>query len=136
MEDCIFCKITKGEIPCTKVFKNENIFAFLDINPVNKGHTLVITKKHFENIYELPENLVCELFKTTKEIGIAIKKSLHPDGINVYMNNEKAAGQVINHTHVHVIPRLTEDGFTYWKGKKIYSDEEMRETAEKITQAL
>ena len=136
MNNCIFCKIISGEIPSNKIYEDKNVFAFLDNNPVNKGHTLIVPKKHFENIYELPEEIIFEMTKTAKKLSIAIKKSTEADGINVYMNNERAAGQMIDHAHTHIIPRLKNDGFTYWQGKKKYSDEEMTETAKIITQAL
>ena len=136
MNDCIFCKIIKREIPCNKIYDDKDIFAFLDNNPVNKGHTLIIPKKHFENIYETPDKIISKMILGAKKLSIIIKKTMKSDGINVYMNNGRAAGQQVEHAHIHVIPRLEKDGFTYWKNKKKYSDEEMSEIKNKITQAL
>ena len=136
MNDCIFCKIIKREIPCNKIYEDKDIFAFLDNNPVNKGHTLIIPKKHFENIYETPDKIISKMILGAKKLSIIIKKTMKSDGINVYMNNGRAAGQQVEHAHIHVIPRLEKDGFTYWKNKKKYSDEEMSEIKNKITQAL
>jgi len=136
MQDCIFCKIVKGEIPCNKIFENENILAFLDIAPVNIGHSLVIPKKHFANIYETPEKTLIEMMKAVKKISHAIKNSLKADGINVTMNNDPAAGQVVFHSHIHIIPRVISDGFGLWHGKRPYKEGEKEEVVRKITQAL
>ena len=136
MNDCIFCKIIKREIPCNKIYEDKDIFAFLDNNPVNKGHTLIIPKKHFENIYETPDKIISKMIIGAKKLSIIIKKTMKSDGINVYMNNGRAAGQQVEHAHIHVIPRLEKDGFTYWKNKKKYSDEEMSEIKNKINSIL
>ncbi len=136
MDDCIFCKIVKGEIPSEKVYEDEHTLAFLDIKPVNIGHTLIIPKEHFKNIYETPEEIACKLIRAAKKISMAVKKELKADGINVTMNNDSAAGQVIFHTHVHVIPRLSSDGFGPWHGRRDYADGEAKEVAKKISQAL
>ena len=136
MNDCIFCKIIKREIPCNKIYEDKDIFAFLDNNPVNKGHTLIIPKKHLENIYETPDKIISKMIIGAKKLSIIIKKTMKSDGINVYMNNGRAAGQQVEHAHIHVIPRLEKDGFTYWKNKKKYSDEEMSEIKNKINSIL
>ena len=136
MNDCIFCKILKGEIPFNKIYEDKDIFAFLDVNPVNKGHTLLIPKKHFENIYVTPDKTISKMILGAKKLSIIIKKAMKSDGTNVYMNNEKAAGQQVAHAHIHIIPRLTKDGFTYWQNKKKYSEKEMLEIKRKITRVL
>ena|SRR3989344_6194001 len=135
MDDCIFCKIVRGEISSTKVYEDEKTLAFLDITPVNIGHTLVIPKEHFQSIYEMPESLLAETMKTAKKISRAVKK-LPADGVNVTINNESAAGQVIFHFHVHVIPRLENDGFGLWHGRRPYQGGEMKKVAEKIIGGL
>lgn len=135
MIDCIFCKIVKGEIPCAKVYEDDNVLAFLDIAPVNIGHTLVISKEHFKDIHEVPESLVGDMMRVVKKISAALR-SLPADGVNVIMNNEGAAGQIIFHAHIHVIPRLKNDGFELWHGKRIYKDGEKEETAKKIIEAF
>ena len=132
MDDCIFCKIVKGKIPSTKVYEDENTLAFLDIKPINIGHTLVIPKKHFKNIYETPDDVLSELIRVSKKLSIALKKSLSADGINVTMNNDPASGQIIFHTHIHVIPRMKNDGFGVWHGKRDYGEGEKEEVAGKI----
>jgi histidine triad (HIT) family protein len=134
MEDCIFCKIVKGEIPCDKVYEDEIVFAFLDMNPVNIGHTLILPKKHFENIFDIEENTLAHIIKIAKKISIALKK-VGVDGVNISINNGGAAGQVVFHSHTHVIPRLKEDGLAPWPTKK-HKDGEMGETAKKIISML
>ncbi len=106
-EDCIFCNIAKGKIKSNKVYEDEDTCAFLDINPRNPGHTLVITKKHHETIFELSDDEVAKLFQVVKKISIALRKGMKADGITIAQSNESAAGQVVTHIHVHVIPRFS-----------------------------
>ena len=130
--NCIFCKIIKDEIPSTKVYENENLISFLDINPVNIGHTLIVPKKHFNNLYDTPDEILCEMMKLTKKLSVAIRNAIEADGINIEMNNEKTAGQLVPHAHSHIVPRFEGDGFTHWHGKRLYAEGEMDEVAEKI----
>lgn len=134
MENCIFCKIVKSELPSIKIYEDELVLAFLDINPVNIGHTLIIPKKHFENIFELPEETAIHIMKITKKISSAIKKS-GADGINISINNGKAAGQVIFHSHTHIIPRFTGDNLPPWPARTPRNGE-LAEIAKKIIEAL
>jgi len=136
MQDCIFCKIVKGEIPSSKVYEDDKILAFLDIDPVNLGHSLIIPKEHFKNIYETPEGILASMIKVAKKISKVVKSELNVDGVNVNMNNDPAAGQVIFHSHIHVIPRLKEDGFGLWKGKRLYKEGEKEEVARKISSQI
>lgn len=103
-ESCIFCKIAKGEAPACKIYEDENIVAFLSIQPINVGHTLVVPKKHYENIYEIPEGEVARLFKAVKKIAPAVRRGVEAEGIQIVQNNGEAAGQVVFHIHVHIIP--------------------------------
>ena len=135
MEDCIFCKIVKGEIPCSKVYEDENIFAFLDIAPVHKGHTLVIPKKHFETILDVPEQELKELILAVKKVAIAVEKGVDADGFVVTMSNKKAAGQVVPHAHFHIIPRFEDDGLKHWP-KIEYKEGELEEYKNKIIHSL
>lgn len=135
MEDCIFCKIVKGEIPCSKVYEDENIFAFLDIAPVHKGHTLVIPKKHFETILDVPEQELKELILAVKKVAIAVEKGVDADGFVVTMSNKKAAGQVVPHAHFHIIPRFEDDGLKHWS-KIEYKEGELEEYKNKIIHSL
>ncbi len=135
MNDCIFCKIVRDEIPSTKVYEDETTLAFLDIEPVHPGHTLVIPKKHATDVFEIEEEDWVAVMKTARKVAHAIDVGLGAHGVNVDTNNREAAGQVVFHSHVHVIPRYDNDGFAHWKGKS-YSGDEAMETAEKIKKAL
>lgn len=136
MENCIFCKIVKGELPSTKIYEDEKTLAFLDIDPVNLGHALVIPKEHYVNIYETPEKTLLDMMKVVKKLSEAIKSGLKSDGINVTMNNDPAAGQVVFHSHIHIIPRITDDGFGVWKGKTPYKGNQKEDVAKEIIRAL
>ena len=136
MSDCIFCKIVKGEIPASKVYENDTVVAFLDIAPVNIGHSLIIPKGHYKNIYETPEEIMTEMMKVAKILSKSIKEGLSADGINVTMNNDPAAGQIVMHSHIHIIPRLASDGFGMWHGQRPYKEGEREEVVKKITQAF
>ena len=109
VEDCIFCKIVKKEIPSKVLYENENNLAFLDISPINDGHTIVIPKNHYQSIEDAPEDEIVELFKVVKNLASLIHNKLKIDGYNILQNNFEAAGQVIKHLHVHIIPRNKTD---------------------------
>ncbi len=104
-EDCEFCKIVRRESPASIICEGKTVLAFLDFKPFTEGHTLVITKKHYETIYEVPVKELTSLFSTVKKTAHAVKRALHADGISIQQNNGKAANQHIFHIHVHVIPR-------------------------------
>ncbi|MFH1582942.1 MAG: HIT family protein [Candidatus Falkowbacteria bacterium] len=131
MENCIFCKIITGEIPSFKVYEDEQVLAFLDINPVNPGHTLVLPKKHVENIEEADEETLCKVIKTIKKVGLSLKKNLAVLGYNVQVNNDPVAGQAVPHLHFHVTPRLENDGLKLWPQKK-YKENQAEEILNKI----
>lgn len=135
MQENVFKKIIAGEIPAARVYEDERTLAFLDINPTNKGHTLVVPKEEYENMYDLPEELFCSVMKTVKRIAPAIKKAMQADGINLIMNNEPAAGQIVPHAHVHIVPRFQGDGFKHWQGRP-YEEGEAEQVAEAIREGL
>lgn len=134
--ECIFCKIIKGELPCAKIYETDKVLAFLDISPVNKGHTLVVTKEHYDNSLETPDELLAEIVKVVKKIALAQKQVLGAEGVNFGINNGAAAGQIIFHTHWHVIPRFSDDGLKLWGSKNYESDKERDEIAERIKNRL
>ena len=101
-DDCIFCKIIEGEIPSHKVYEDDKMIAFLDVNPVSKGHTLVVPKKHVENIHEAEG--MNYLFDGLVEVSNAVKDAFDPEGVNIAQNNGEAAGQEVFHLHFHVTP--------------------------------
>ena len=110
MKDCIFCKIAKGEIEVKKIVENDNFLVFPDANPKIEGHCLIIPKKHFTNILDLPSNLGSELLDIIKEVAeIKIKEGF--EGFNLVQNNGGVAGQEVLHTHLHFLPRKKGDGF-------------------------
>jgi histidine triad (HIT) family protein len=132
---CLFCKILSGQIPCEKVYEDSQTFAFLDIRPVNYGHTLVVHKHHHPDIFDTPEADMCELMRTAQTMAIAIQKATSCEGINIGMNNRPAAGQVIFHAHVHVIPRYGDDGLKHWPHKEITA-EQIKQVGEAVRKAI
>ncbi|MFW9881773.1 MAG: HIT family protein [Candidatus Thorarchaeota archaeon] len=108
-EDCIFCKITRKEIPSKIVYENSLNLAFLDISPISKGHTIVVPKYHYFTIEDIPDIELTELYKVVKRIATMIHEKLNVDGYNILQNNFIAAGQVVKHFHVHIIPRNFDD---------------------------
>jgi len=107
---CLFCKIISGEIPSKKVYEDENVFAFLDINPRNPGHTLVIPKKHYVTLLDMPAKEVGHLFESARMVAEAVKGGANADGLSLIQSNGKAAGQLVTHVHVHLIPRFMSEG--------------------------
>lgn len=110
MNDCIFCKIIKKEIPCHSVYEDQNILAFLDVHPHTQGHTVVIPKKHAVRIFDLEDKEMSELFIAIKKVMGILDKKLNPDGFNVGWNHNTAGGQVVPHLHIHIMPRYINDG--------------------------
>ncbi len=136
MKDCIFCKIAKKEIPSDIIFENKNLMAILDIMPVNPGHILVVTKKHFDTMVDVQDKVLSEMILVSKKVGKAIMKSLKVKGFNLSINNGKVAGQKINHVHFHVIPRLAKDGLKLWPQRQGYRATEAEKIIKKIKKVL
>ena len=136
MSDCIFCKIIAGQIPCSKVYEDEDFIAFLDIAPANKGHTLVVPKKHYGSLLDAPEELAASMMRIAHKIAKAVKKATDTEGMNIQININKVAGQLVPHLHLHIIPRSKEDDFTLdWTHKK-YEEGEMDTYRENIEKSL
>ncbi|MBU0615599.1 MAG: HIT family protein [Nanoarchaeota archaeon] len=136
MEACIFCKIVKGEIPCEKIYEDEDVISFLDIGPVSKGHALVVTKEHYETLLDVPEKLEKAILNAVKKVARAQSSVLGNDGFNVLFNNKKVAGQVVPHVHAHVIPRKANDGIRFeWIPRK-YPGDEMKEYGNNLRKFL
>ncbi|GAB6124359.1 HIT family protein [Humidesulfovibrio idahonensis] len=131
-QDCIFCKIIAGEIPSAKIYDHGGIYAFLDIAPVNKGHALVVPKKHYATLFDVPPDLGRELTTALQVVGRAVMAATGAAGLNLGMNNFEAAGQLVHHAHFHLIPRHAGDGLTLWTQHAYESVEEMQ----KLTQAI
>ena len=131
MENCIFCKIIKGEIPSYKIYEDADTLAFLDIHPVNPGHTLVIPKKHSYNILDIDSKDWAAVAEAVRKVSRTLHDALSADGINLQMNNREHAGQLVDHPHVHIIPRYKNDGLRHWPGKS-YQPGEAEEIVKKI----
>ena len=110
MEDCIFCKIAKGEIKAEKIYENNNFFSIKDIKPQVKDHSLIISKKHFNTILDLPENISNELIDCTKKTASKLMETDNIQGFNLVNNSFEVAGQIVNHFHLHILPRREGDG--------------------------
>jgi len=137
MEDCIFCKIVKGEIPCFTICEDEKVLAFADINPINTGHTLIIPKSHAENIWEIEEDDLAAIHRASRRLAGAMKTALQPDGIAFLQLNGRAVNQLVMHYHLHLVPRKAEDpALTMTQWELVPGDMKViEETARKIAAA-
>lgn len=136
MDSCIFCKIVAGEIPANKVFENDDFIAFLDIKPNNLGHTLLVPKEHYKNLFDLPGNLLNKVGQPLQLVAKAVLKGTEASGINIGMNNGETAGQLVPHAHIHIIPRFSGDGLVHWKQKENFTPDDFKQVAEKIRQSI
>ena len=109
MDDCVFCRIARGELPASKIHEDEHTLAFMNIMAAHPGHALVIVKPHIENIYGLDDSLAAAVFQATTRIAKAVKAATGRDGVSLYQANEVAGGQTVFHFHIHVLPRFTDD---------------------------
>ncbi|MBI2542369.1 HIT family protein [Candidatus Woesearchaeota archaeon] len=131
MEECVFCRIINGKVPAEKVYEDDKVISFLDIMPANKGHCLVVPKKHTQNMMEMDDEDLAATIHAAKKIAKALSLSFGA-GFNMVMNNGKEAGQVVGHSHVHIIPRFQKDRLRIkWSHLK-YEGNEMKEYADKI----
>lgn len=108
--DCLFCKIIKKEIPAEIIYEDDQSLAILDVNPRAPGHSMVMPKIHSQTILDLPENKLGLLFETVKKVASLIQNGLKPEGFTIGINHGRISGQVIDHLHVHIIPRFKDDG--------------------------
>ena len=136
MSECIFCKIISGAIPSVKIYEDDLVLAFLDISPINFGHTLVIPREHHESSSTIPEATAGRMFHIGSRIGVALKRKLDYDAFNLHLADGSAAGQVVMHAHLHVVPRGVSDNF-HWNWRQLaYPDGKMREIADEISARL
>lgn len=134
MTDCLFCKIAKGDLKSATVFENSDFRVIMDRFPSGKGHTLILTKEHFDTVYQMDGETAGKLFALVSLVAKALKKATDCEGLNILQNNGAAAGQTVNHFHIHLIPRYEGDGFTMpWKTQE-YTEEELEKLAEDIRQ--
>ena len=135
--ECLFCKIVSGEIPSAKVYEDDRVFAFMDINPINEGHLLLVPKNHVATIYEIgPEDLTA-MMAVAQKLARAQSDILNMPGLNLVQNNGRPANQVVDHFHIHLVPRWPDDSWSHWKGSLIAGDiEAIKAMAEKIKARL
>lgn len=107
MDDCIFCQIGAGKIPSFKIYEDEEVYAFADINPLQDGHTLVIPKTHYENIWEIPAEQLQAIAVASKKVAVALQTTLNPDGLCLMQLNGRGVNQIVMHYHMHLIPKKT-----------------------------
>ena len=135
-DNCIFCKIVAGEIPSAKIYEDGAVLAFLDVGPVSDGHTLVIPKLHFEKLHECPVEILSCVASCFGKVAKAVVAATGCDGYNVLCNNGRAAGQLVEHLHFHIIPRHNNDGvFSKWPSYK-YEQGQIESIAERIKKNL
>ena len=134
--DCIFCKIVAQEIPSVRVYEDANTLAFMDINPVASGHTLVIPKQHWPNLFEMPDAILGEVSSTARKVAIGVQKVLNPDGVSLIQANGEGAAQSVPHFHMHIIPRTLGDNLKMnWKLIPGNMDE-IQAVAKRLTSAI
>lgn len=135
-DDCIFCMIASGKIPSATIYEDSHFRVFLDINPVTKGHCLIVPKEHFENIYELDAETAAKVFSLATMLSRTLKKALKCDGMNIVQNNGTVAGQTVFHFHMHLIPRYDNDGVTILEEQAPGNMEEIEELRKLIKAEL
>lgn len=136
MEDCIFCQIIKGEQPSSKIYEDDSIIAIMDIQPINKGHVLIIPKRHGELMTDLSDEILGKLIAISNRINRAIRSSdITSEGINLFLADGEAAGQEVFHAHLHIIPRFKGDGFGFVFPEK-YKDLPPRNELDRIADAI
>jgi histidine triad (HIT) family protein len=135
-DDCVFCKMVAGEIPVTKIYEDDVVLSFLDIGPVSDGHTLVIPKQHFGKLHDCPPELLGQVGSRLGKIAKAVTAAMDSQGYNVLCNNGRAAGQLVDHLHFHIIPRNSGDRvFNRWSAYK-YQEGKIEEIADRIRKNL
>jgi histidine triad (HIT) family protein len=128
--DCVFCAIVRGELPSFRVFENDEVMAFLDIQPVTAGHTLVVPKRHVPDLLSMPADMAAPLFSAVARVARAAVRAHQADGVNMLQASGAAAGQTVHHLHVHVVPRRLGDGLRLHIAPGAKATDEARMTAE------
>jgi histidine triad (HIT) family protein len=131
-ENCIFCKIVQKQASSSVIYEDESVMAFLDIRPVNEGHALIIPKEHYEQIFDIPSDLLGKVHQVTKTVALAVQKTVNADGISIVQQNGRAANQDIFHLHVHVIPRYAGEKMKHFHELQIVDGKQLDLTAIKI----
>jgi histidine triad (HIT) family protein len=136
MDNCIFCKIIANEIPAQVVYEDSFSLAFLDINPINRGHVLVVPKEHYRDFNEASVEVLKNLIRTAKLVAETLSAAVGADGFIVSTNNGRAAGQEVMHLHFHVIPRFNDDHLHAWPGRQYKDEQEIKYVADSIIRAI
>ncbi|MBW1712781.1 MAG: HIT family protein [Deltaproteobacteria bacterium] len=136
--DCLFCKIVAGEIPSTRAYEDRRVVAFMDINPINQGHLLVIPRNHAATIYDIEPEDLAAVYAAAQKLARAQKEALDQPGLNLIQSNGRAASQMVDHFHLHLIPRWLDDAFAQVMNWKLTPGDmdQIKATAEKIKAAL
>lgn len=135
-EDCIFCKIANGEIPSACIYENKEFRVVLDVGPATRGHVLILTKEHYDNIFEIDAETAGKLFSLASVVARAMKKTLNCDGMNILQNNGTIAGQTVFHFHLHLIPRYKGDNVKITWSQGEINDDEKREIVNLIKKEI
>jgi histidine triad (HIT) family protein len=137
MKDCVFCQIVAGKLPCAKVYEDDDIISFMDINPIAEAHTLVISKGHYEYVHQCPPEILSSLAAKLPDIADAVFQVSGAEGYNILCNSGRAAGQVVPHMHYHIIPRFSGDGLLgEWVVKQYDNPDKMEDLCQRIRQKL
>lgn len=133
---CLFCKIIAGEIPCARVYEDDAVLAFLDINPISRGHTLVVPKGHYPTLLDFPAAEGEALVRALRRVALALHETMQSGGFNCIQNNFGPAGQMVFHSHWHLVPRHEGDGLADWPGGKYKDTGEMQKLATAIAEHI
>jgi histidine triad (HIT) family protein len=133
---CVFCRIVQKQAPSSVVYEDEAVMAFLDIRPLNLGHTLVIPKAHYADVFDTPADLLSRVYEVARRVSFAVKEATKADGISIIQQNGKAAGQDIFHLHVHVVPRFEGQVLPRFSDLKVVERCKLEEMAQKVRQHL
>ena len=131
--NCIFCKLANGDIPTNSIYEDDDFKVILDASPATKGHSLIIPKSHYKDIYEIDEELAGKAFKLAKKLTISMTDKLGCEGFNILQNNKEVAGQTVCHFHMHLIPRYKEGKSILTWGHEEFTPEEMEDICKSLS---
>lgn len=133
-DNCIFCKIANGDIPTNSIYEDDDFRVILDASPATKGHSLIIPKEHYKDMYEIDEKLAAKAMSLAKKLTVHMTDKLGCDGFNILQNNREVAGQTVFHFHMHLIPRYNDGKSILTWGHEEFSDDEMKAICENLRQ--
>ena len=135
-DDCIFCKLSNGDIPTNALYEDDVVKVIFDLNPASKGHVLILPKNHFDDIYSMDDATAAHVFQVAVKVAKAMKETLGCEGLNIVQNNGEIAGQTVFHFHLHLIPRYENDGITIAYKPMDLTDEQIEDMREKLEMSL